>query len=82
MRLWRNGRRAGFRFQWATVEVQVLSAAPEKISALFACFRALPEKLRSDAGNFLLAAKRKSHLRWRFCRDLKVGALKNITKSP
>ena len=29
MRLWRNGRRAGFRFQWETVEVQVLSAAPK-----------------------------------------------------
>ena len=28
MRAWRNGRRAGLRNQWATVQVQVLSPAP------------------------------------------------------
>ncbi len=29
-RAWRNGRRAGLRIRWATVEVQVLSLAPDR----------------------------------------------------
>ena len=30
MRAWRNGRRAGLRNQWNSVQVQVLSPAPKK----------------------------------------------------
>ena len=43
MRLWRNGRRAGFRFQWATVEVQVLSAAPRKFLRCLLVFGLCPK---------------------------------------
>ena len=58
MRLWRNGRRAGFRFQWATVEVQVLSAAPYKNCRLESSLSI--RKFARAGAIFVYAARRKS----------------------